>query len=423
MTVYLDLLRHNRNYRNLWLGNVISLLGDWFNLIASASLIARLTSSGSAISYLFLARFLPLFLFSPIAGVLADRYSRRTILIVTDVGRAVVVLGFLLVRRPEDVWVLYVLTISQFILSSLFTPARSALLANVVAPNELVTANALDSVTWSTMLALGALLGGAAAALFGIATSFLLDSLTFLLSAFFISRLSLPRRVRAEGAAVRQSGGWTAYIDGLRYLKGAPFILGVSLVKGGGSLAWGAINVLEVTFAEQIFPLGENGTITLGLLYTATGIGTGIGPLVLRRWLGDAPLRLRWAIVLGFGLLTSGILTLSLAPTLPLFLLGTLVRTLGSGTIWVFSAALMQMILPDEVRGRVFSFEFAFLTLTQSLSVFWAGFAQDNLGLNVREVMAIMGGLALVAGLAWLLFHLRHRAHPPQAMAGPTSLD
>jgi MFS family permease len=153
-----------------------------------------------------------------------------------------------------------------------------------------------------------------------------------------------------------------------------------------------------------------------------TGIGTGIGPLALRRWLGDAPLRLRWAILLGFGLVTTGILTLALAPTLPWFLLGTLIRTLGSGTVWVFSAALMQMILPDHVRGRVFSFEFAFLTLTQSLSVFWAGLAQDTLGLAVREVTLVMSGLALVAGLLWLLFHLRNLATPLPLASHPAGL-
>jgi len=95
---YADLLRYNRSYRNLWLGSVVSQLGDWFNLIASAAIVAQLTDTGAAISFLFLARFLPLFLFSPLAGVLADRYDRRHIMIASDVLRAVTVLGFLIVR-------------------------------------------------------------------------------------------------------------------------------------------------------------------------------------------------------------------------------------------------------------------------------------------------------------------------------------
>ncbi|MBK7897130.1 MAG: MFS transporter [Anaerolineaceae bacterium] len=97
MQEYISLLRNNANYRNLWLGNVVSQLGDWFNLIAAAELITEMSNSGVAISYLFLARFLPLFMFSPLAGVLADRYNRRHLMVISDVLRAVIVLGFLIV--------------------------------------------------------------------------------------------------------------------------------------------------------------------------------------------------------------------------------------------------------------------------------------------------------------------------------------
>ena len=126
MSEYVSLLRENQDYRRLWLGSLISQFGDWFNLIASASLVANLTDTGTAISYLFLARFLPLFLFSPLAGVLADRYDRRHVMIVSDLLRAATVLCFLLVREPGQIWLLYVLTILQFALSAvcLFRRAR-----------------------------------------------------------------------------------------------------------------------------------------------------------------------------------------------------------------------------------------------------------------------------------------------------------
>ncbi len=414
MAQYLHLLRDNRNYRLLWLGATASYLGDWFNLIASATLIARLTDSGTAISTLFLARFLPIFLFSPIAGVLADRYNRRAIMVLSDLLRALVVLGFLLIRQPSQIWLLYLLTVSQFTLSALFTPARTAVFASVVAPRDLVTANALDSLTWSTMLAVGAMLGGLVAALFGGTTAFIVDALTFLLSAWLISRIALPARL----AAVTH-GGWLAFRQGLAYLRGAPLILALSLVKGGGSLIWGAVNVLEITYAESIFPLGGSSAGTLGIIYTISGLGTGVGPLFMRRWLGDAPARARWAIVLGFGLLSAGLFILGTAPTLLLFGLGTLVRTLGSGTLWVFSASLLQRIVPDTVRGRVFAFEFAVLTLTQSLSIYWAGLAQDSLGLDVRQTTILTAWAGLGVFVAWGLFFLRTRGRallaPPPA--------
>lgn len=417
MESYITLLRDNPNYRSLWLGAVISHLGDWFNLIASASLIATLTDSGAAISYLFLSRFLPLFFFSPFAGVIADRFDRRRILILTDLLRALTVLGFLLVRDPQHVWVFYLLTVTQFALSAIFNPARTSIIANIVDEEDLVTANALDSFTWSTMLAIGSLLGGLAAAALGIAAAFIIDAFTFIVAAWIISHVAIPPKLLDARAAVSQ-GGWLDFLDGLRYLRGQPYILVVSLVKGGGSLVWGAINVLEVNFAEQIFPLRGSGEATLGIIYAITGLGTGFGPLLLRRWLGDTPRRLLWAMTAGFWVLALGILGLSAAPTLPWFGLATLVRTIGSGSIWVFSAALLQMVVPDRFRGRVFAFEFAVLTFAQSLSIFWAGFAQDNLQWSVRQVTAGMGVCGLVVGLLWLLFHLFLLSRP----ALPTSL-
>jgi MFS family permease len=421
MSEYSALLRNNSNYRLLWLGSLVSQLGDWFNLIASASLVANLSGTGTAISYLFLARFLPLFLFSPLAGVLADRYERRTIMIVSDLLRAATVLAFLLIREPGQVWLLYVLTFLQFALSAIFTPARSAVLANVVRRDELVPANALDSLTWSTMLAFGALLGGIVAATLGIAEAFILDAATFLLSAWLISRIAGP--IRAEQTTASQ-GGFFEFIDGLRYLRRHTFILGISLVKAGGALAWGAVNVLEITYATDVFSLDfsaggasfadsiDSSTAVLGLIYAVSGLGTGLGPLVLRRWLGDAPARQRWAISLGFGLLTLGLLLLSIAPTLRFFSLATLIRTIGSGSLWVFSAAMLQMVVPDRFRGRVFAFEFAALTLTQSISTFWAGYAQDALGLSVRQITFSMAIVAMLVGLAWLLFNYHYRSGP-----------
>lgn len=413
MREYITLLRQNTNYRYLWLGSVVSFLGDWFNLIAAAELISRLTDSGLAVSTLFLLRFLPLFLFSPIAGVLADRFNRRNIMILTDLLRAATVLGFLVIRSADQIWLFYFLTFFQFTLSALFTPAKSAVMANIVDRKDLVTANALDAFTWSTMLAMGAFAGGVVAGLFGIEAAFVADALTFLLSAWFISRIIMPQR---ERTAEQASGGWLQFLDGLRYLRANRFILGISLAKAGGALAWGAINVLEVSFANDIFDddfsgvgrtlnLAATGAATLGVIYFVTGLGTGLGPIFMRRLLGDAPRRLMLGILIGFIMLTAGIFGLSLAPTLFIFLVMALLRTIGSGTIWVFSAAMLQTIVPDRYRGRVFAFEFAALTLTQSISIFAAGYLLDTAGLDVRQVTAVSAATAAVVTVLWGVFY------------------
>jgi MFS family permease len=405
MNEYIALLRRNRAYRNLWLARVVSNLGDWFNLLASAALITSLTGAGTAVSYLFLARFLPVFVMSPFAGVLADRYERRMIMVLADVLRAVTVLCFLLVRTPGDIWLLYTLTVVQFVLSSLYTPAHSALISNIVPTSDLVTANALDGFTWSTMLAIGALLGGIAAAAFGVTTAFVLDALTFLLSAWFVLRIGLVPRAAVAGEA---RAGLFQFVDGLSYLRGLPFILGLSLVKAGGALVWGVVNVLEIPLAEQVFPIDGNGTLTLGLLYATVGVGTGLGPLFLRRWVGDGRNGLLQGIAVGFFVLSLGILGMGVAPSLGWVLVATLMRSLGSGSLWVFSSALLQRMVADDFRGRVFAFDFAILTLTQSIATLWAGFALDQLQMGVQQVLLSAGAISVGVTLLWVWFQMRY---------------
>ena len=408
MRDYLVLLRDNRGFRYIWLGSVVSQIGDWFNLIASASLIGRLSESGVAVSYLFLARFLPLFFFSPIAGILADRFDRRRIMIVTDLLRAVTVWGFVFVREPEQIWLFYGLTIVQFGLSAVFTPARSAIFANVVDEKDLVVANGLDSFTWSTMLAVGSLLGGIVAKKYGEGMAFLVDGFTFWVSAWLIRQVTGTER---PGRSDHQTE-WFDIIGGVSYLWASSFLFGLALVKGGGALIWGAINVLEVNFAEKVFPIGDGGATTLGIIYAISGLGTGLGPIIFGRWFGNERKGMLRAIGVGFVLIFVGIVFLSVAPNLTWFGVATAIRTIGSGVIWVFSAALLQMMVPDRFRGRVFAFEFLVLTLTQSLSIYWAGFAQDGLGWEVQQVTLGMGGVGVVGCVVWLVFHWYQVSRP-----------
>src|SRR5574339_1105064 len=153
MSNYLSFLRLRSRFRALWLAQVISLTGDWFNTIASVIIVNRYSASGLALGGLFIARALPPFLLGPMAGVIADRFDRRKVLVLSDVLRAVIVLGFLLVDRPERLWLLYVLTVLQFSVSTFFEQARAALVPALVEDAELLTANTLSSITWSAMLA------------------------------------------------------------------------------------------------------------------------------------------------------------------------------------------------------------------------------------------------------------------------------
>ncbi len=244
---YWRLVRDNANFRNLWFGQIVSLLGDWFNLIASATLIAVLTGSGAAVGGLFVVRMIAPFLVSPFAGVLADRMNRKHLLIATDLVRGVVVLGFFLVREPGDVWLLYALTAVQLGISGFFFPTRNALLPDLVDRADLGAANALSSATWSVMLALGTALGGFVAGGFGVAVAFAVDALTFFVSALIIVRIVYtPTRPRGgprpKSQRIRESFGpihprpalsaRPSGCDGLCRAKGHGLVAGVGQFPG-----------------------------------------------------------------------------------------------------------------------------------------------------------------------------------------------
>src|SRR6476660_7475168 len=221
---YIDLLRRNRSFRQLWLGQVVSQMGDWFDTIALYTIILKLTGSGRDVGLLLVARFVPSFLFGPISGVVADRFSRRTIMIVSDILRAVVVLGFLFVRRADQLWIIYFLTVLQLALSTFFEPAKTAIIPSIVADRELVAANAISSVTWSAMLTIGAAIGGVVTGWFGTDVAFILDAMTYLLSAALIASVRIPKRPPREKSELTfgRALGITQTIAGARYVKDRP---------------------------------------------------------------------------------------------------------------------------------------------------------------------------------------------------------
>jgi MFS family permease len=401
---YVTLLRTNKQYRLLWLSQVISQTGDWFNLIASAALVAHLSGSGLAIGGLFLARLLPPFVLSPLVGVVADRFDRRKILIASDLLRTLVVLNFLFVRSEQDIWLLYALTVLQLSISAFFEPTRAALVPSLVARQDLVTANALDGTTWSTMLALGAALGGLATALFGITAAFVIDAASFLLSAWFISQIQpafSPVEPETQG---QKDTGWQAFVAGLGYLRQHPAVLVIALLKASQALAFGGMSIVEVTFAKEVFPIGADGSGTLGLIYVVVGLSTGLGPLVARRITGDRPVAMYWAILFCYLSMIIGYLLIGWTSNLPLLLIATFIRTVGSGTSWVFSSALLQMTVPNKFLGRVFAFDLAMMTLGASVSTLWVGWAKDSLAMSPQQIALMLTGVPVVMGSLWLAF-------------------
>jgi MFS family permease len=419
---YLALVRGNHNFRNLWYGQIVSLFGDWFNLIASASLVASLTGSGLAVGSLFVVRMLAPFLVSPVAGVAADRYNRKWLLIATDLVRVVVVLGFLLVRDRQHVWLLYSLTAVQLAMHGIFFPTRNAILPDIVSARELGAANAISSATWSVMLATGAAAGGLVSGGFGIYPAFVVDSATFLVSAAFISRMSYHRPVLEDAPRASLQKALEAYVEGLRYLRDNSDILVIVLQKASLTLfVAGAYEVIQVELANDVYPIGHGGGISLGIMYAFIGLGSGVGPILARSLTGDRDRPMRLAILLSFATMAVGLAVVGSLPAFGWVLAGVTLRAMGGGTLWVFSNQLLLQSVPPKVRGRVFSTEFALLTLAMAASAAAGGFALDRAGLGPGDLLRVMSGLVLLPGLLWGLWMLKSRG--PRTALAPESQE
>ena len=401
---YIDLLRRNRAFRQLWLGQVVSQMGDWFNTIALYTIILNLTGSGRDVGLLLVARFLPSFLFGPLSGVVADRFSRQRIMIVSDLLRALVVLGFLFVRTPDQLWIIYVLTVFQLGLSTFFEPAKTAAIPSIVEDRELVAANAISSVTWSAMLTLGAAIGGVITGWFGTDVAFILDAGTYLLSAALIASIRVQKRRKRERQklTIGRALGITETIDGIRYVKDRPRVLALLLVKPAWGLGGGILTLLAV-FGERIFPVGKSAATGIGVLFAARGIGTAVGPIVARRMAGEVDRRMQaW---IGIAFLIGGVFYAAFGSAtsfvFALIVLG--VAHCGGSILWVFSTVLLQRGVDDSFRGRVFAAELALVTLTMAVSNYTTGELLDRFQISPRVVTIGIGILFVMPGLAWFL--------------------
>ncbi len=397
---YWELIRGNANVRRLWFGVIISLFGDWFNTLAIFRIVQDQAGSPFALALAFLTKLLPLALASPIAGVLVDRWDRRKVMIGADLIRAVIVLGFLLVRDSGDLWLLYLLASAQIVVSSVFIPAKTASLPNITKPRELLTANAFLSATWSVMMALGTAAGGFAVDAFGTDAVFLFDSATYLLSAFFIARMVIPQKkdeAPKDISVVR--AGARQIIDGWAYLRANPPVMRMTWAKATWGIGGGALVLFLALLGDTLFP--GAGTTGIGVLFAARGLGTGIGPVVARKLFPDET---RWPRILGLCIVATGIGYVILAFTGWTILIIALVifAHAASGANWVLSTTLLQKRTEDRFRGRVFATDWFLVTLIQSGSIV-VGAALLEAGLSLRTVILAFAGVQVLSGLLWVM--------------------
>jgi MFS family permease len=229
------LISGNRNFRRLWLAQIVSEIGDWFYTLSIYTLLLQLTGHASSVALALVLQVLPQTLVGPTAGVVNDRVKRKYVMIAADLVRFLIVLAMLLIRSRSMAWLVYPLLVAETTMAAFFEPARSAVIPNISDASEVLVANTLSSATWSVNLLIGASLGGVVAAFLGRDAAFILNALSFLTSAVLISgmRFAEPHAEAAPALRPRDLVDFSPVMEGIRYIRSHPVLVPAVFAKAG----------------------------------------------------------------------------------------------------------------------------------------------------------------------------------------------
>lgn len=408
---YGQLIGGNRNFRNLLAGQFISELGNWFNFIAGLGLV-RVVSEASpmAAGLFFLARLLPFALMSPIAGTFVDRFSRRTVMIGTDLLRAFVALSFLLVTDSGDLWIAYAATVVLHTAGAFFDGAKNATAPNLTGKEGLLAGTALLFSTRFLLMAIGSALGGWAAAVFGYQAAFLINAASFLISAYTVWLIPEEATRDADTAKRMASRGnrpsfMTELREGFQYTLTNRFALTILIMNVIWATGGGAINIIFERLGGVHFAVleGWNPDIAVAILWTATGFGLTFGMLIAHRtsiYLDRKGVNygfIGWALVIHGILFSIG----AFMPSLWMFALVVFVSRAVVGVEYAVQETMFQRSLPDHIRGRIST-----LDRGAELTVFglMSYVAAEAIYYITPQVLVVISGiLSASAGVVWFV--------------------
>jgi predicted MFS family arabinose efflux permease len=407
---YLLLLRGNRNFRRLWLAQIVSEIGDWFYTLSIYTLLLQLTGHASSVALALVLQVLPQTFVGPAAGVVNDRLRRKHVMIAADLVRFGVVLAMLLVRSRSTVWLVYPLLLAETVMAAFFEPARSSVIPNIAAKGEVLIANTLSSATWSMNLLIGASVGGVVAAFFGRDAVFILNALSFLASAQLIAGMHFAEPHAEVGAPLlpRDLVDFSPVLEGIRYIRKHRTLLPAVFAKAGELMigpSWVIFTVLgahEFAVHWRNVDSARGAMLGMSILLGGRGLGALVGPLIAARWAGRSDRRLKLGILFGYLIIALGYGTLGSSQTVWMASACAMFAHMGGSTVWVFSTTLLQLHAEDRFRGRVFSADLGFSMLTIAAGAYLGGRLLDA-GVAARTVATYTGVVMLIPAALWAL--------------------
>jgi MFS family permease len=409
----------------LWIGQVISELGNWFNFIAALGLVRVVSHAAPEVTTIVLiSRLVPFTLFAPLAGAFVDRWSRRTVMIATDLVRVVVALGFLLVHGPEDLWIAYVCTAALSFFGTFFEAAKNAAVPNITGERDLLAGNALMFSSRFLLMSVGAALGGWTAAHVGYKAAFIINALSFFASAYSVwlvpEEETRSKKVVADEPRSLYRGYWSDMREGWTYIVNhAPVatILGINILWATGG---GAMNLIADRLGALVFA-GQNGTSpdsAVAAFYFAGGFGLFIGMMIARRVGAFFELRKRTVAFIGWSLFIQGIFYAGAGrmPTLVGACVMVAISRVLLGAEFAVQETLLMRLVPDHLRGRVSTSDRAAEMMIWALSTAVAGWSLH--WINARTLTVISGLLSGTAGFLWLALFVSRKVRLPKKVSG-----
>ncbi len=382
----------NRDFLALWIGQLLSQIGDNFVIVAILFVINSLTGSPLALGALAVVATLPQLFFGLIGGVFVDRLDRKLVMIVSDVVRGLAVLTLLLVQRPDQLYILYIVSFVMATAGVFFNPARNAIIPGIVSEDNLLTANALMQANQIISVILGASIAGVIVGWLGPASAFVFDSFTFAFSAIAIATMTIPT-VNSNSGKTNGRVIWNQLVEGLLYIKRSSPLLHAIITTAVATFGFGAIMVLGIIYLDEILGMGAEG---FGFLYAFQGLGVVIGGALI----GRLASRVRTNRVVGgcMVLLGLSIIAFAVAPSYPLALVAVAIIGLSIVAARAALVTLTQLLVPNGKLGRVESAVTMVVGASTSASMALSGLFGDLIG--VQAVFMAAGGITIAAGVA-----------------------
>jgi MFS family permease len=370
-------------FRRLWLATLVSVFGDFLALYAVFSAMTfRMHASPRAITLVTVFFLLPMALIGPVAGVFVDRWDSKRTMVVSDLMRAVLVLGLVVAHTP---WHIYAVFFAVSTFSSFFNPARSVTLPRIVPLEGLVSANAVIQQTAQLMQIASPAIAGALAGWAGPASCYYIDGASFVFSGLMIAGMAIaprPPHANAEMKSVVRD-----LLSGMRFIMGNPVISFVILSIAAGTFALSAFGSLNAVFVRDVL---HANSYLFGALGSTIGGGMLVGSVVVTRLAHRFEQK---AHMVTAGILLCGIF-IGLIASVPfkwVALAGCFGIGLGAALLTIPAMALMQGQVPPEIRGRVSSSAMSLISLSQGIALLFAGDLASRFG-----IVAVFYGSAAI---------------------------